>query len=402
MKPTFFAANRDHLMDVLQGGLVVLSAYTEMQSGNDTSAIFEQESNFWWLCGIEAADWWLIIDGSRHKTWLVSPHISENHEIFDGSLSDRTALGISGADAVITASEATSMLREFARRHSMVYTLGEHPYAEYLDFTFNPGPRKMHELLERTFNSVQDCRPDITTLRAIKQPEEISAIKKAVALTVSAFDNVKQMLPSLQYEYEIEAEFTYDFRRHGARGHAYEPIVASGKNACTLHYTANTAKLRSRQLVLLDIGARHHGYAADITRTYAFGEPTKRQKDVHHAVQSAHSEIIGLLKPGIASADYHHNVDRIMKRALTSLGLLKDDTNIAEYRKYFPHAVSHGLGIDVHDNMGAPSVFQDGMVLTVEPGIYIPEESIGVRIEDDILITKNGSTNLSGRLSTEW
>jgi Xaa-Pro aminopeptidase len=402
MKPTFFAANRDRLMDVLQGGLVVLSAYTNMQAANDTSAAFEQESNFWWLSGIEVADWWIIIDSSRHKTWLVCPNVSENHQIFDGSLSPEAALRISEADAVISVDEATTMLRDLAHRHSMVYTLGEHPYAEYLDFTFNPGPRKMHDLLERIFNSVQDCRPDITTLRAIKQPEEIVAIKKAVGLTVDAFEMVKAKLPTLRYEYEVEAEFTYYFRRHGARGHAYEPIVAAGRNACTLHYIANDTKLKARQLVLLDIGARYHGYAADVTRTYGYGEPTKRQKEVHGVVQKAHYEIIALLKPGVLSDHYHHEVDRIMKQSLLELGLITSEIDMSEYRKYFPHAVSHGLGVDVHDNMGAPTMFQEGMVLTVEPGIYIPEESIGVRIEDDILITKNGSTNLSARLSTDW
>lgn len=402
MQPTFFTSNRDRLMDVLQGGLVVMTGYTSMQAGNDTPATFEQESNFWWLTGIEVPDWWIIIDGSRHKTWLVAPKVSENHEIFDGSLSPHEAMDVSGVETVLGQDEAMIMLRDLARRHSMVYTLGEHPYAEYLDFTFNPAPRKNHELLERIFKSVQDCRPDITALRAIKQPEEITAIKKAVSLTMEAFRHVRAKLPMLGYEYEVEAEFTYHFRRHGARGHAYDPIVAAGKNACTLHYVHNADKLKKRQLLLLDIGARYHGYAADISRTYAIGELTKRQKSVHEVVQAAHYQIIDLIKPGKLVAEYYRAVDTIMGEALEMLGLLHDRNDTDTYRRYFPHAISHGLGVDVHDNLGAPKYFEPGMVLTVEPGIYIPAEAIGVRIEDDILVTKAGRANLSAGLSTDW
>jgi Xaa-Pro aminopeptidase len=402
MQPTFFTANRDRLMSVIQGGLVVMAGYTSMQAANDTPATFEQESNFWWLTGVEFPDWWMIIDGSRHKSWLVAPKVSENHQIFDGSLTPRGAMEVSGIETVLDSDEAMIMLRGLARQHSMVYTLGEHPYAEYLDFTFNPGPKKNYELLSRIFKSVQDCRLDLTALRAVKQPEEITAIKKAISLTTEAFRQVKEKLPQLSYEYEVEAEFTYHFRRHGARGHAYDPIVASGKNACTLHYAQNNTRLKKRQLLLLDIGARYHGYAADISRTYAIGELTKRQIAVHRAVQDAHYKIIDLIKPGKLVSEYYQAADIIMGEALRKLGLLNDSSDVSIYRQYFPHAISHGLGVDVHDNMGAPKFFQPGMVLTVEPGIYIPAEAIGVRIEDNILVTKTGHSNLSGELSTDW
>jgi Xaa-Pro aminopeptidase len=212
---------------------------------------------------------------------------------------------------------------------------------------------------------------------------------------------VRQKLPTLRYEYEVEAEFSYYLRRHGAKGHAYDPIVASGQNACTLHYVDNTSRLKKRQLLLLDIGARSGGYAADITRTYALGEPTKRQVAVHEAVQDAQRQIISLLKPDLSIEEYHRDVDVIMKQALLSLGLMKDMEDDTAYRTYFPHAISHGLGIDVHDSLGGPRYLQPGMVLTVEPGIYIPDEGIGVRIEDDILITDTGHANLSARLSTD-
>lgn len=396
-----FVENRQRLMADLKSGVAVLSAYTGMQRGNDMAFGFEQEANFWWLTGIEAADWWIIIDAGRGKSWLVAPRVSEMHQIFDGSLSAKEALTISGADDVLPREDAKNLLRDLAKKHSVAYTLGEQPHAEHFDFMLNPAPKKLYDQLERTFNSVQDCRKTLAKLRAIKQPGEITRIKKAIKLTVDAFDHAKQLLEAAKYEYEIEAEFSYFFRTRGAKGHAYDPIVAGGKNACTLHYVENNAKLKPHSLLLLDIGARHHGYAADITRTYAIGEPTKRQRDVHAAVAQAQAQIIALLQPNLLVEEYQKQVDLIMTETLLSLGLMHGRDDETNYRKYFPHAVSHGLGVDVHDSLGGPRLLQPGMVLTVEPGIYIPEESIGVRLEDNILITEKGHINLSARLSTD-
>lgn len=397
-----FVSNRSRLSEALHGGIIVLSAYSGMQRSNDTAFKFEQEANFWWLTGIERADWWVIIDNTRQKTTLVSSEVSHSHQIFDGSLDEQTALSMSGADAVVSEEEAGRLLRDLAKKHSIVYTLGDQPHAEYLDFHINPAQKKMHDMLKRTFNSVQDCRKDLARLRAIKKPAEIEAMKKAIRLTADAFADIKERLDSFSYEYEVEAEFSYLFRRAGAVGHAYDPIVAAGKNACTLHYIDNAARLKKRQLLLLDIGARHEGYAADITRTYALGEPTKRQVTIHDAVKQAQAEIISLIQPQLSIEQYQKDVDRIMGEALVGLGLMSSATDEDKFRKYFPHAISHGLGVDVHDSLGGPKYLQPGMVLTVEPGIYIPEEGIGVRIEDDILVTEKGHSNLSGMLSTDF
>jgi len=400
MEQAFFRGNRRHLTEKLSGGLVVLAAYSPLQRQSDMTHTFMQEANFWWLTGIEAADWWLIIDGPRGKSWLAAPSVSRSHAIFDGSLSWEVARTISGVDAVISHDEADTLLRELSRKHSLVYTLGDDPYAKYYDFILNPGPKEMNKRLERIFSDVVDCRKELANLRAHKQPAEIIAIKKAINLTIDAFEIVKQKLPELRYEYEVEAEFSYYFRKHGSRGHAYEPIVAAGKNACTLHYIDNNARLKKRELLLLDIGASWQGYPADITRTYALGEPTKRQMQVHGAVLSAQKAIINLLKPELALEEYQRQVDRIMIEALLSLGLMTDADDQVHFEQYFPHAASHGLGVDVHDSLGTTRYFQPDMVLTVEPGIYIPEEGIGVRIEDNILITSTGHTNLTARLGT--
>jgi Xaa-Pro aminopeptidase len=187
----------------------------------------------------------------------------------------------------------------------------------------------------------------------------------------------------------------------GCLSHAYDPIVAYGANACTLHYTKNSDVLRGKNFLLMDVGASVDGYASDITRTYAYKEPTKRQAAVHQAVQEAQQQIIALLGPDVDVACYQTQVDEIMLEALRSLNLVGSDPH-KSLRRYMPHAVSHGLGLDVHDSLGGPAAFAPSMVLTVEPGIYIPEESIGVRIEDDIVITDSGRKNLSQKLPISW
>jgi Xaa-Pro aminopeptidase len=402
MTHEFFVKNRQRVAEKLHGGIVVVPAYMQMQRGNDMAFAFEQEANFWWLTGIEAADWWVIMDLSQQKSWAVAPVVSESRQVFDGSVSFDKARAVSGVNAVITRDESQDLLRQLAKKHSVVYTLGKQPHAEHFDFHLNPAQKKMHDMLGRIFNSVQSCRKELAQLRATKQPEEIQALQGAIDVTIGAFEEVKKRLPTFHFDYEVAAEFTYSFIKRGTAGHAYDPIVASGKNACTLHYVRNDAKLRKKQLILLDIGAKSDGYAADITRTFAIGEPTKRQAEVHTAVQAAHKKIISLLSPGLLVEHYMQEVDRIMSTTLLELGLIKDKHDEESYRKYFPHAVSHGLGVDVHDSLGGPKALEAGMVLTVEPGIYIPEESIGVRIEDDILITPQGSRNLSAKLSTDF
>lgn len=395
MDSAFFARNRQNIIDKLQGGPVVLTAYTALQRANDTAHFFEQESNFWYLTGIEEPDWQLVIENK--KSWLIAPDVDEIHRIFDGALSDTKAKQISGVDTVLSRADGDVLLRDLAKKHSLVYCLGKDPHKDYYNFALNPGPGDLWARLDRTFNDVHDCRRDLAKLRVIKQPEEIVQMKKAIKLTNDAFMYVRENLASYKYEYEIEADFTHYFRSRGAVGHAYEPIVASAGNATTLHYIKNNQRIKPKSFVLMDIGARFGGYAADITRTYAVGAVSKRARDVHAAVETAQKDIIKLIRPGLSFQQYGADVDEIMKTALRSVDLLKTDD---DYRKYFPHAVGHGLGIDVHDSLGGFATMQPGMVMTVEPGIYAPAENIGVRIEDDILVIDKGRTNLSAKLST--
>ncbi|MDN5835559.1 MAG: Xaa-Pro aminopeptidase [bacterium] len=400
MKPDFFELNRDKLRNKLKSGVLVLSGYHSMQLSADMAAPFEQEANFWYLTGISEPDWWVIMDMTTDSTWLVAPELSQSHLVFDGSLAPESASAISGIKKVISRREADEVLRRLAKTHSLAYTIGKMPHSDLLGFQLNSAGQDTYTMLDRIFGSVQDCRKELAALRAIKHVDEINLIKKAINLTNEVFESVKQSIDTYKFEYEIEAEFSYQFRRAGASGHAYAPIVAGGGNACTLHYGANSDKLRRPSMVLIDIGARLNGYPADITRTYSIGSPTKRQLAVHEAVQSATAEITSLLKPGLGLQDYSLMADQIMQRHLIELGLMKGESDTDAYRKYFPHAISHGLGVDVHDSLGGHKYFEPGMVLTVEPGIYIPEENLGVRIENNILITDKGHENLSRSLST--
>ena len=390
--------NRNRYYTASAGQLTVLTAYHEMQQSGDMSAPFLQESSFWWLTGITEPGWKLILDAARKQAVLVRPHRSEIDVIFNGAMSDEAIAEISGISHIIAEKEFEGELRQRHRSHAIAYTITP-SHSGNGDVVANPAQAELHETLARIFGSVQDCSRTLSSLRAVKQPHELDSMQRAIDLTVRAFKDVRDNLNTLSSENEVEAEFIYRFRRAGAT-HAYEPIVASGANACTLHYIANDRKIGARDMVLIDIGARVDGYAADITRTYC-RRPTKRQRAVHEAVQKAQQRVIDLIEPGLLVSDYIRQSDAIMKEALHGLGLLDDMSDEKTFRTYFPHAMSHGLGVDTHDSLGAPRYFEPGMVITVEPGIYIPEERIGVRIEDDILVTADGRKNLSAKLPTE-
>ena len=389
-----FVKNRHRFVETLSQDVAIFSAHTLMQKSGDLAYGFAQESNFWWLTGIEEPDWKLIINAKKQHTTLVAPDIDETHRIFDGGLSYSEAKRISGVDSVVSYAEGQSLIANLAEQNISVSTLGKDLREKYYNFSLNPAPIKLFRDVKKQFQSVTDCRLQLTKLRAIKQPHEIEAIRSAIKITSDAFSYIQENINKYKYEHEIEAEFSHAFKRRSA-SYAYDPIIAGNERAVTLHYTKNN-QLLSDGLVLIDVGAKVDGYSADITRTLSYGTTSFRQRQVHQAVVWAHHKIIDLLEPGLSVEEYHEKVDDIMKTALVELGLLKKPK---DYRTYFPHAISHGLGVDVHDALGGPTNFKEGMVLTVEPGIYIPEEGLGVRIEDDILITKTGTENLSSSLA---
>lgn len=243
--------------------------------------------------------------------------------------------------------------------------------------------------------------PILTDMRCVKSGGEIALIQKACDITERGFKRVLGMIKPGVMEYEIEAEYIHEFISHRSRGFAYSPIIAGGKNACILHYISNNQALKDGDLLLMDVGAEYANYQSDMTRTVPVsGRFSPRQREVYDAVLRVKNAATELLTPGNSIPEYHEEVGRLMEKELIGLGLIhrkeveNEDPEWPAYKKYFMHGTSHHLGIDVHDVASIYKEFAPGMVFTVEPGIYIPDENIGVRIEDNVVITEEGHVNL--------
>ena len=233
-------------------------------------------------------------------------------------------------------------------------------------------------------------------------------MQEACNITEKAFRRVLKFTKPGTWEYEVEAEFLHEFIRNKSKGFAYTPIIAGGGNACVLHYIENKAQLKDGDLMLLDVGAEYANYNADMTRTIPVnGRFTKRQREVYDAVLRVKNEANAILTPGNSIPEYHKEVGKIMTSELIGLGLLdqtdvkNEDPNWPAYKKYFMHGTSHHIGLDVHDVASIYTEFKPGMVFTIEPGIYIPNEGIGIRLEDDIQITEDGHFNLMRNIPIE-
>ncbi len=239
--------------------------------------------------------------------------------------------------------------------------------------------------------------PILQRLRSVKEPEEIAQIQRACDITEAGLRRILDKVRPGMKEYELEAEFAHEFLRRGSRGFAYTPIIASGENANVLHYIQNDADIKDGDLILLDVGAEYGNWASDMTRCIpANGKFSPRQKEVYEAVLRVKDAAAKMLKPGVIWKDYQEKVGRIMEKELIGLGLLTEEDVKNEnpdwpaYKKYFMHGTSHHMGLDTHDYGLLEEPMQAGMVFTVEPGIYIPEEGIGVRIEDDYVVQEKG------------
>jgi Xaa-Pro aminopeptidase len=242
-------------------------------------------------------------------------------------------------------------------------------------------------------HDLRSVRPFLVSQRSVKTPEEIAHMRHAIDITAAGIAMARQTLGSAQYEYHLEAELTAEFIRRGST-HAFLPIVASGRSTTVIHHMKNNQPVAPGDLVLFDVGAESSLYCADISRTYAVGGRfTKRQRAVYEAVQRVQATAIARLHPGITLPAFEEAVASHIVDELKQLGIQDPDV-----RTYFPHATSHYLGLDVHDVGDYTAPLAPGMVITVEPGIYLKEEGIGVRLEDDVLITKDGHENLSAHI----
>ncbi len=395
----FFKANRDRLRDLFTGTApIIITANGLLQRNSDVTYPFRQDSTFWYLTGIDQPDVVLVMDKARE--YLIVPERDQSRATFDGAIEHEELMRISGIEQVLMHKEGWKQLGSRIKRVKHVATLAASPrYIEQHGMFTNPARARLIQQIKACNTAIDllDLRPHVTRMRMIKQPDEMQYIQQAIDLTVTTIERLrKKGWASFAYEYEIEGALTAAFRSQNAH-HAYEPIVAAGANACTLHYVQNDSSITTGQLLLLDVGAEVSHYAADITRTYAVGEATKRQRQVYEAVCAVQDYAMESLKIGTILRDYEEAVMQYMGEKLRELGLIKSiDHNTV--RQYYPHATSHFLGLDVHDAADYERPLEAGMVLTVEPGIYIPEEGIGIRIEDNIVISEDGRQNLSAAL----
>jgi Xaa-Pro aminopeptidase len=395
----FFKGNRERLRTLFTGTApIVIGANGLLQRNSDVTFPFRQDSTFWYLTGIEEPDVVLVMD--RGKEYLITPMRDDHRAAFDGAIDQNQLTKVSGIETVLDEKTGWRQLGVRLKKVKHVATLAAAPaYVKDHGLYTNPARAHLIDRIKAQNAEVEllDLRPHITRMRAIKQPEELQQIQRAIDITSDTLKRLhKKGWQQFAYEYEAEAAITAAFRKANAE-HAYHPIVAAGANACTLHYVKNGDAITGGSLLLLDVGAEVGNYAADITRTYVVGEPTKRQQQVFDAVLAVQEFALERLKPGILLHDYELAIQQFMGEKLRELALIKS-IEPETVRKYYPHATSHHLGLDVHDIADYDRPLEAGMVLTVEPGIYIPEEGIGIRIEDNIIIEADGPRVMSNGL----
>jgi Xaa-Pro aminopeptidase len=403
----FFSANREHLRKLFTGTApIVLTANGQMQKGGDEAYPFKQDGSFWYLTGLDYHDLILVMDKGRE--YLIVPTRDAVIEAFDGAIDIEEIKRRSGITEVLNEKDGWKQLEARVKRVQHVATLAANPaYIEYVGMYTNPARRRLIRRLKQVNADIEllDLRQHLARMRMIKQPIELEAIQEAIDVTIDTLKEVTRptSLAKYAYEYEIEADISRGFRRRGAAGHGFAPVVAGGMNGCTLHYVANGDLLSSDELVVLDVGASASHYVADITRTVSLnGKPTRRQQQVHEAVCAAQDYAYSLLKPGVFMREYEKLMEAFVGEKLRELGLVKTITREAVRESgLFPHATSHFLGFDAHDAGDYEEPLKPNAVITVEPGIYIRDEGIGVRIEDDVLITEEGCLVLSGRLARD-
>jgi len=389
---SFFTGNRTRLAQALPGHLVVIAANGAVQSSGDLAFKFRQDSNFWYLCGIDEPDLVLLIDCDSGESSVLMPEQSGMVKEWEGEFNPAEMRSVSGISAFDSLGSLPSRLKKAkSKKQKIAYLKPLDRRVEPFGFYSNPARRHVEAIIHRTDKSPVDVRMSIARLRQIKQLVEIDAIQKAIDITSLTLKSVKSRLSEFGNESDVERAITVGFYGHGADGHAYSPIVAAGGNAAVIHYVKNNSPLDD-QVLLLDVGAQNHYYAADISRNWSLKQPTTRQREIHEVLLDIQHEAMRMLKPGVIMREYQDTMEQYAFKKQREIGIKSDS---------YPHGLSHFLGLDVHDAGDYSIPLEEGMVMTVEPGIYLADEGVGMRIEDDVLITKTGIKNLSESIPRE-
>jgi Xaa-Pro aminopeptidase len=411
-----FISNRKRLVSSLkQGSIAVLNSNDIMPSNADGTLGYKQNSDLFYLTGIEQEESMLILcpafPDKKYREVLLVREPNELMEKWEGhKLTKEEAKEISGVETVVWLSDFHKLFHHImvmgnvdfvylnTNEHYRSEIIVESRDARFIDWCKAKYPLHKYERIA----------PLISTLRRVKQKREIELLRKACTITESGFRRVLKFTKPGVTEYEIEAEYVHEFIMSGSKGFAYTPIIASGASSIILHYIENNQVCKDGDLLLLDVAAEYANYNADLTRTIPVnGKFTKRQKDVYNSVLKIHREAAKMLRPSVVYFEYHKEVEKLMESELLKLKLI-DKTDIKNQKtvnpalkKYFYHGTGHMLGLDVHDVGNMYEKVQVGSVWTIEPGIYIKEEGFGVRLENNFVIGKNKNIDLMKNIPIE-
>lgn len=407
LNPEIFVQNRQRFVSRMQkNSIAIFVSNDEVPSNGDAIYSFKQNSDLYWLSGIEQEDSLVILfpdnPDPKYKEVLVLVRPNELKEKWDGKrLRVHEAQAISGIKTIVWLDSLDGLLQPWIHLADNIY----------LDS--NENDRKASLVRSRDYRFIDEMKSRyplhnylraaklMKKLRGIKTALEVEVMQKAIDITENTFRRLLKFIKPGVWEYEIEAEIMHSFLSQRATGQAYGSIIASGDRARTLHYVSNNAECKDGELILMDFGAEYGGYCADLTRTVPVnGKFTRRQKTVYNACLHLHDYAKSLLKPGISIIEYTDKVGEEATQQFLKIGLLRksdvknEDPENRAYRKYLYHGISHHLGVDVHDLGTRTEPIKPGMVFTVEPGIYIEEEQMGIRIENNLWITRNGNKDL--------
>ncbi len=411
---SLFVKNRKKLAEKMAPNhIAIFNANDIMPTNADGTMPFRQNADLFYLSGIDQEETILIIyPDARKEEWKEMLFLRETNEtiaIWEGhKYTKDEATAASGIEAVHWLDEFETILKNIIFEADGVYlNFNEHLRnnnpVQTRDDRFRQWIQEKYPLV-----SYKSIAPEMHRLRAVKEPEELELIRHACSITEKAFRRLLKFIKPGVMEYEIEAELWHEFIRNRSNGPAYGSIIASGPSACVLHYVENNRECKDGHVILMDFGAEYANYASDLTRCVPVnGRFTKRQKEVYNAVLRVQHAAMKLLRPGVMLDDYHKQVGELMEKELVDLKLISmqdiknQDPEWPAYKKYFMHGTSHFLGLDVHDVGLWSEPIREGYVFTCEPGIYIPEEEIGIRIENDLVVTAEGYEDLMATIPIE-
>lgn len=412
---SLFENNRKRFVEKMQNNsLAILTSNDVMPNNADDVMGFAQNNDLFYLCGIEQDETILVLYPDAFKeenrAILFVKEVSEHTLIWDGDfLTKEKVSAISGIKNVKWIHEFEKNIQLFAFEADKIY-LGHNEHIKRVTTEMNTRQDRMIQWCKQKYPLHQYDRVAKITreLRPIKSDEEVALIRKAVSISVKGFKSLLKAVKPDVKEYELEAELAYQYIKNGGNRHAFKPIIASGKNACALHYNTNDSVCKEGEMILIDFGVCYANYNSDTTRCVPVnGKFSARQKEVYESVLHCMKEGSKFLKPGILSKDYELQMAKLIEAELIKLRLISpedianQDPQNPAYKKYFMHGTAHHLGLDVHDVGLYSRPFEKGMVLTCEPGIYIREEGIGCRLENDYLLTEDGNINLSEEMPIE-